>query len=171
LNAVVRLASVVSTSLQKTLGIVCAVILFAMMLVTFADVVLRYFFSAPLGGAFEISEILLAVLVFSALPLVSLRGSHITTDLIDRFLSPRVARAATGAIEVLWIAGLAGVSRLVWIRAGRLADDNAITPVLQFPLGVLAYAIAMLLAAGALAHALRLAGARMPDAQAAGGAL
>lgn len=152
--------AVASAGLRGALGLVCALILFAMMLLTFTDVVLRYFFSAPLGAAFEISEILLALLVFSALPLVSLGGAHITTDLLDRFLSARAARGVACAIELLWIASLAGVSRLVWIRAGRLMADNALTPVLEFPLGVLAYAIAGLLVAGALAHGLRLAGAR-----------
>ena len=49
--------------LQSTLGVGAALLLFSLILVTCVDVVGRYFFSAPLSGAFEITEILLAALV------------------------------------------------------------------------------------------------------------
>ena len=51
-----------------------AAILFAMMVLTTVDVVARYVFNRPLRGAFEITELLLVVLIFAGLPLVSLAG-------------------------------------------------------------------------------------------------
>ena len=60
------------------LGLIAATELFCLMLLTCVDVIGRYFFSSPVAGGFEITEMLLAGLIFSALPLVTLRGEHVT---------------------------------------------------------------------------------------------
>ena len=52
------------------LGVVASAILLAMMLLTVVDVVARYVFSRPLRGAFEVTELMLLVLIFAGLPLV-----------------------------------------------------------------------------------------------------
>lgn len=66
--------------LQNTLGVGAALLLFSLILVTCVDVIGRYFFSAPLRGAFEITELLLAALVFTALPLTTERREHIEKE-------------------------------------------------------------------------------------------
>ena len=53
------------------LGVAASAILLAMMLLTFVDVVARYVFSRPVRGAFEVTELMLVVLIFAGLPLVS----------------------------------------------------------------------------------------------------
>jgi hypothetical protein len=55
-----------------------------MMLLTFTDVVARYVFSRPLRGAFEVTELMLLVLIFAGLPLVSFTDEHAVMDFIDR---------------------------------------------------------------------------------------
>ena len=42
---------------EALLGVVASVILLAMMLLTFVDVVARYIFSRPVRGAFEVTEL------------------------------------------------------------------------------------------------------------------
>ena len=69
---------------EAVLGVAAAAILFAMMVLTTVDVVARYVFNRPLRGAFEITELLLVVLIFAGLPLVSLAGEHAVMDFIDR---------------------------------------------------------------------------------------
>lgn len=170
-GAAARRVALLSGLIEWTLGVLCAAILFGLMLITFVDVVLRYGFSSPLGGAFDLTEVLLVLLVFSGLPIVSLRGMHIATDLIDRFLPPRAARVLDAAIQVLWIVCLGGVCRMVWVKAARLAEDRAVTAVMELPLGALAYAIAALLLVTALAHAVRFAERPAPDAPAGSSAL
>ena len=71
------------------LGVVASAILLAMMLLTVTDVVARYVFSRPLRGAFEITELMLLVLIFAGLPLVSFADEHAVMDFIDRLLSKR----------------------------------------------------------------------------------
>ena len=53
------------------------------MAITTVDVIGRYMFNWPLRGAFEITELLLLMLIFAGLPLVSQADEHVTLDFID----------------------------------------------------------------------------------------
>ncbi|MEO1224414.1 MAG: TRAP transporter small permease subunit, partial [Pseudomonadota bacterium] len=65
------------------------------MTVTFVGVVMRYVFRDPLMGGFEMIEIGMGLMVFTALPLmVRRRGNIAVTVLSDRF-PPGLARMAT----------------------------------------------------------------------------
>ncbi len=68
-----------------------ALILVAMAAITFLDVIGRYFFNHPLGGAFELVAIGMALMIFAALPEVTARNDHITVSLMN-FL-PATAQA------------------------------------------------------------------------------
>ena len=68
------------------LKIIAAVMIFAMAALTFADVLGRYVFSAPIQGTFEIVGLLLGVVTFAALPMVTHSRSHITVDLFDGYI-------------------------------------------------------------------------------------
>src|SRR5918992_3564347 len=86
---------------DAVLGIAASAILFAMMALTFVDVVARYVFNRPIRGAFELTELLLLVLIFAGLPLVSHADEHVTMDFIDRWLGPRGRRALSRIINVI----------------------------------------------------------------------
>ena len=73
--------------LQRTLGVTSAVVLFAMMTITAVDVAGRYLFNRPIAGGFELTEILLAALIYCGLPLVSARREHIVIDTFDPLFS------------------------------------------------------------------------------------
>ena len=62
--------------------VACAA-LFALMVMTFCDVVLRSVANAPIEAATELTRILMAVVIFSVMPAVSARGDHISVDLTD----------------------------------------------------------------------------------------
>ena len=64
--------------LDRTLGLVLAALMFAMMLLTFVDVVGRQLFNAPVLGGNELTRIAMGLLVYIGLPLVCLRREHIT---------------------------------------------------------------------------------------------
>ena len=63
----------VTKTLEKLLGLISAVVLFLMMIITTVDVFGRYVLNKPLPGGFEMTEMALAVLIYAALPLVSMR--------------------------------------------------------------------------------------------------
>lgn len=120
--------------LQNTLGVGAALLLFSLILITCVDVVGRYFFSAPLSGAFEITEILLAALVFTALPLTTERKEHIEVDLLNVVLSDSTKRYFS-AFAGLFSAAL--LTTLAWRLASHAltsAEHGATTNALGIPL-------------------------------------
>ncbi|MGE4010840.1 MAG: TRAP transporter small permease [Alphaproteobacteria bacterium] len=75
---------------RRGLGSISGLCLFAMMTLTFVDVIGRYILGAPLKGAYELTEYLLPLMVFSALPLVTARNEHVTTGLFEKSIKGRV---------------------------------------------------------------------------------
>lgn len=70
------------------------------MLMGTADVVGRYFFNHPVTGAFEISEVMLAGIVFFSLAYTSSQGGHVRVDtFVVRF--PPGLRAVLGFLVAL----------------------------------------------------------------------
>ena len=62
------------------------VALFFMMCLTVVDVIARYGFNSPLLGAFEMTEFLVLIMVFSFLGYAQAQKSHVTVDILyDRF--------------------------------------------------------------------------------------
>jgi TRAP-type C4-dicarboxylate transport system permease small subunit len=75
--------------------------LFALMCLTFADVILRSAFNSPIEAATELTRLLMAVIVFSALPVISFQGHHISVDLLDPiFARFRLERVRDGLISL-----------------------------------------------------------------------
>ena len=57
-----------------------------MVLLTFIDVIGRRLFGAPLYGAHDATEHLMAIMVFCGLPLLTAARGHLTVDLFDKWL-------------------------------------------------------------------------------------
>ena len=88
--------------------------LFALMVLTFADVVMRSAFNAPIEAATELIRIGIAIIVFSALPVLSWREGHIAVDLMDGPFARlnlqrwRDAAVALACGAMLWLPGGTG---------------------------------------------------------------
>ena len=63
-------------------GLVAAIAAMVMTLMTVGDVLMRYFFNKPILGSFELTEYLLVVVVFCAIPWATMEGAHVRVDLI-----------------------------------------------------------------------------------------
>ena len=129
--------------LQSTLGAGAALLLFALVFVTCVDVVGRYFFSSPLTGAFEITEILLAALVFAALPLTTERKEHIEVDLLNVFLSGIVKKYLSAFVGLFSAALLATLSWRLASHALHAAADGTTTNALGIPFAPFGYMAAL----------------------------
>ena len=138
--------------LERALGVIAATVLFSMMMLTAVDVVGRYLLSRPVPGAFEITEMMLAALIYCGLPLVSQRRDHIVIDTFDYLMSRGVRRGLDMAAEMLCSATLFGLAWLVFGRAGRVASYGDTTNVLKLPLAPVAYLMAAMLLVGAIIH-------------------
>ena len=134
---------------DAALGIAASAILFCMMTLTFVDVVLRYVFSRPLRGGFEVTELMLLALIFAGLPLVTHAGEHVTMDLIDRWLGARARNALTRLMEALSAALMFALTWFMWIKATRVAGYGDTTDVLRIAVAPFVYfMVAMILLSG-----------------------
>jgi TRAP-type transport system small permease protein len=140
---------------DAVLGVAASAILFGMMTLTFVDVMGRYFLSWPVRGGFEITELSLLVLIFAGLPLVTRAGEHVTMDLIDRLLGPRVRDLLNRAIEVLCALLMFLLTWLMWLKAGKVAGYGDTTTVLQIPLAPFVYLMAAMIGLSGAVHLVR----------------
>lgn len=118
----------------RFLGGLAVVLLFAMMVLTFVDVWGRYFFNTPVPGGFEITEIMLATLIFAGLPLMTMNSEHITVDLFDRFMPHAVEHVRNGIICLLCGFMMATVSYQLWVRAMDAVTYGDTTAILLIPM-------------------------------------
>ncbi|NLP63317.1 TRAP transporter small permease [Paraburkholderia sacchari] len=125
--------------LKRVLGALVALVLLSIMGLTFCDVFMRYWFSAPIRGASEIVRFAMAILIFSAFPLVTLSQQHITVNL----LHGRFGRFG-GWLQHLFVllVSLIAVGIMTWQLASDGADlarNRITTTVLEWPLAPLSY--------------------------------
>jgi TRAP-type C4-dicarboxylate transport system permease small subunit len=137
---------------DDVLGIAASIILFLMMLLTFVDVVARYLFNFPLRGGFEITELMLLVLIFAGLPLVSHADEHVTMDFIDRLLPEGGRRFVVRAVHAVCAAVMFFLTWQVWIKAGKIAAYGDTTDVLKITVGPFVYFMAAMILLTGLVH-------------------
>lgn len=133
-------------------GLLAALALFAIMGLTFVDVMGRKFFSGSIPGALELTEILMVVVIFTSLPLVALSGEHVVFDSLDRWLPAPLQRLQQAVMELICALAMAGLAWLMWGKAGDLVSYGETTAQLKMPLGVFVYLMSALLALAAVAH-------------------
>jgi TRAP-type C4-dicarboxylate transport system permease small subunit len=138
--------------LEAALGCTSAAVLFLMMMITTLDVVGRYGFNRPLNGGFEVTEMMLAALIYCGLPLVSMRREHIVIDTFDPFMPRRMKRALDVCADIVSAAILGGMGYLIFRRAARVADYGDTTSVLKLPLAPVAYLMGVMIVVAALIH-------------------
>jgi TRAP-type C4-dicarboxylate transport system permease small subunit len=135
-------------------GLLAALALFAIMGLTLVDVVGRKFFNHSLTGSLEVTEILMVVVIFAALPLVSLHGEHVVFDSLDHLMPPWLRRLQQGLVDLLCAGALAALAWLMWDKAMQMASYGDTTAQLQLPMGPFVGLMAVLCGLTALMHLL-----------------
>ena len=140
-------------SLLYTLcGLLAGTALFAIMMLTFVDVGGRKFWDYSLPGALELTEVLMVAVIFAALPLVSLRGEHVTFDSLDMLLPPGFRRVQQAFVDLACAAMLVFLAWLMWDHAGKMAEYGDVTNRLRIPLYPFVYGMSLMCALTALVH-------------------
>jgi len=121
-----------------------AVLLFLLMLLTCVDVIGRYFFSQPLVGATELTEIGLSLVIFTAMPVITWRGGQIVVDLIDGFAPPVVLRLLAWLSTLLITTSFYFVALRIYELGARDLKRGITTDFLHLPAGLFIQAIAIL---------------------------
>jgi TRAP-type transport system small permease protein len=113
--------------------------LFAMMVLTFADIVGRKFLDNSIPGAVELTELFMLVMIFFAL--------------LDRLLPPALLRWQQALANVVTAAAFGAGAWIVQQRAQRTEEFGDMTSVLEIKLAPFHEMVAVMLLLTALAHA------------------
>lgn len=137
--------------IRQSVETVMALFLLAMVALTFADVIGRRIVGKPIYGANDITEHLMALVVFAGLPLVTAAGAHLTIDLADKLVSkPWMAwwRLLIG----LGVAGVLGLISWLFIKHGLNASTiSEVSQALRVPRAPLYFFMALSAALSAVA--------------------
>ena len=113
----------------------------ALALLTVADIALRAAFSAPIPGLFEVSQLLMAVIVVATLPVGIMERNHITIDLFEGMLGPRWTKTGEAIGAVLMVAFMAVLAWRFGLYAERLAIRGDTTTIVGVPIAPFWWAV------------------------------
>jgi TRAP-type C4-dicarboxylate transport system permease small subunit len=131
----------VAKSLAGGLNRIADIILFLMMLLTLIDVLLRKLWSHGILGGLELSEFMLAAMVFCALAQAEIEDRHVRVDLLAGRHPALDGKYLTAFVQLLsaFMAGAISVSSFLYAMsvqtAGEVSLDLAIP---RYPLIMLA---------------------------------
>ncbi len=161
-------------ALDALCGVLAALALFAIMALTLVDVLGRKLLDHSVPGSLELTEILMVVVIFAALPLVSLHGEHVVFDSLDVLLPHWLRRLQQALVDLFCAGALGALAWRMWIKAENMASYGDVTAQLRLPLGPFVTLMAVLCGVTALVHLLLLArpvGHHHPGVDEPGGAL
>ncbi len=139
-------------ALDAGLSWIAGVVLFVMMMLTAVDVFTRYVLNSPIRGAFEISEILMAVLIFAGLPLVSRKDEHVTIEFAERLIPPALRVVMDAFVHLACSAMMFGAAWLMWLKAQRISQYGDNTATLKIEIAPFVYLMCALILVTALIH-------------------
>ena len=127
------------------------------MTLTFFDVGGRKLASASIPGSLELTELLMVVVIFAALPLVSIRREHVVFDSLDHVLPRPLRKLQSILVNLLCGSLLIGLAWLMWQTAGEFAQAGETTAQLKLLKAPFIYGMSVLCGLTGLVHLLRFA--------------
>jgi TRAP-type C4-dicarboxylate transport system permease small subunit len=117
--------------------------LVVMMVLTCADVFMRYLFNRPIIGTYDIVGMLGAILAAFAMPYTMLKKGHVAVEILVQSLS----RGKQLFVEtVIHLLGISLFLMLVWqavLFSGELKATGEVTPTLLLPFYPIGYCMAV----------------------------
>jgi TRAP-type C4-dicarboxylate transport system permease small subunit len=100
----------------------------------------------------ELTELLMVMVIFAALPLVSLKGEHVVFDSLDAFLPAWVRKIQQGLIHIVSAALLFGLAYLMWQTGGEFAVTGETTAQLKITKAPFIHGMGLLCGLAGLVH-------------------
>ena len=122
------------------------------MVLTFFDVLGRKFLSNSITGSLEVTELLMVVVIFGALPLVSERGEHVEFDSLDPYLPPWLRKLQGLLVHLLCAAVLLALGWLMWRSGNQFLETGETTAQLKILKAPFLYGMGVLCAATGIIH-------------------
>ena len=79
---------------------IVGITIFLMMAITFVDVIGRYGFNAPIPGGFELIQYLMPLSIFSGLPIITRRRTHIIVSILDGVFRGRIGEVRRLVVDL-----------------------------------------------------------------------
>ncbi len=138
--------------LETACGILAGLALFAIMVLTFLDVSGRKMLDHSITGSLELTELLMVVVIFGALPLVSERGEHVVFDSLDGLFGDAIKRIQRGLVHLLCAAALLGLAWLMWSTGADFVASGETTAQLKILKAPFIYGMGLLCGFTGLIH-------------------
>jgi TRAP-type transport system small permease protein len=122
------------------------------MALTFFDVGGRKVLEHSIPGSLELTELLMVVVIFSALPLVSQRGEHVVFDSLDPYLPSGILRLQRLVIHAICGVALIALGVLMWKTGSEFLATGETTAQLKVLKAPFLYGMAVLCALTGLVH-------------------
>ena len=147
--------------MKKLLELLCGLLsggaLFAIMALTFFDVLGRKLADNSIPGSLEVTELLMVVVIFGALPLVSERGEHVEFDSLDPYLPAWLRKLQAVLVHVLCAGVLLALGWLMWRTGNQFLETGETTAQLKILKAPFLYGMAVLCALTGVVHLLLIA--------------
>ena len=140
------------TIFNRITTVIAMTVLFLMMMLTTVDVLGRFLFSKPIDGSFELTEVMLVIIVFCSMAFCQFSKGHINVDMIVRHFSKGTKKGFQILNDVL---SLFVMTLIIWksFENGRMVmQSNDVTMILGIPI----YPFVFLVALGSAGMALEI---------------
>jgi TRAP-type C4-dicarboxylate transport system permease small subunit len=121
------------------LGWMSAAPLALILLLTFADVLMRYLFAMPVRGSSEMIQFAMALTIFAALPVVTRQREHIVVGIVSNLVRGRIRTARLLFCDGLSLLALGLMTWRLGIQAVEYVDSKDATIVLRLEMAPLAF--------------------------------
>ena len=138
--------------LETLCGLLAGTALFAIMVLTFLDVGGRKLLDNSITGSLELTELLMVVVIFGALPLVSERGEHVVFDSLDPYLPAFLKKIQRALVHLLCAAALIALGWLMWQTGTDFLGTGETTAQLKILKAPFIYGMGVLCALTGVVH-------------------
>lgn len=138
--------------LETLCGLLAGIALFAIMALTFLDVGGRKLLNNSITGSLEMTELLMVIVIFGALPLVSERGEHVVFDSLDPYLPNAIKKVQRALVQLLCGAALLALGWLMWQTGNDFLQTGETTAQLKILKAPFIYGMGVLCCFAGIVH-------------------
>jgi len=134
LNRAINLIDRIFSPLIPIVKYVGSFFIVVMMLLTVSDVIGRRLFNNPITGTYELSELMLIIVVFFSIIYCQVLKGHISINLFTTSLSARGQNILDAIMYVFFFLISCFLSWRLWVYATEISQGNLVHGVLAIPL-------------------------------------
>jgi TRAP-type transport system small permease protein len=138
--------------LESLSALLAGLALFGIMVLTFLDVGGRKLLSHSITGSLELTELLMVIVIFGALPLVSERGEHVVFDSLDPLIPAWLQKVQRALVHLLCATALLALGWLMWKTGNDFMATGETTAQLKIVKAPFIYGMGLLCAFTGVVH-------------------